>query len=347
MRALLLAFTLAPRALAADLLPQAAAQIEKLEALVPLYAERSGWVGAKDAAAYCVSSPVTLTMLPNMEREVLFACYAFLHADPDRCREMPGAYLAKNLESCPATLELLTLFIDVTAPSSATIRSCAKTFGLGNPRLNPEDRPKACAALARPGNNSERCTAFKAAVPTAFRGENFKACVDTLDQVTAGLGCDTLDAQNIEVACCRAFAASRKMRAGDSSDCKSDYLCRALGGDATACDAGRDALVAAACVPTRAVRGRAPASPVLMREIDATLSWAAYAPALDPAGRAALGRLHETMLGRRELAPTAAITDLAALRTSAAEEILEQAGPSKAAEELRVRLVAARGRLVR
>ena len=346
MRSLLLVLALVPSSSAADLLTDAATHIDKLEALAPLASERSGWVGAKDAAAYCASNPATLALLPNMEREVLYACYAFQQADPDFCRTMPAAYLARSLENCPATLELLALFIDLTAPSSSTIRSCAKTFGLGNPRLIPEDRAKACEALARPGTNPERCAAFQAAVPTAFRGSNFKACTDTLDQVTAGFGCDSLDSQSVEVAGCRAFAAFRKARAGDSKDCRSNYLCRALGGDAAACDAGRDELIAAACSPAPAVRGRAPASPVLMREIAAALSWAARMPVLDTAGRDALRRLHESMLGRRELETAMAVADLAALRAGAAEEILSRAGPSKAADALRVRLVSARARLI-
>jgi hypothetical protein len=359
----------APAASAADgggLLTEAARQLGALEALADLAASSSsvgsaGRVASDESAAYCAASPATIAFLPIRDRELLYGCFAFVERNPARCLAIPAAFITRTSENCSTVLENMALFVDLVAPGPASLRTCEAGFGIANPPLSPEERVKACAALSRPGDEEARCAAFREQVPRPFVGVEFKDCVNTLRYIMTGRGCDGFHKGSIQRLFCPSFAKFTRARAGgDAGPCGADYLCRALGGEAKACEEERTARVSSVCEGAR--RGAAqwpaaPTSPALRREISAAVSWAVYLPLLDQAGRDALFRLHRMMLGEIRLNPDEALADLTRLRAGSVDELLYRAEQLSAAapdgpemrrvRELRGRADKARGRIAR
>jgi hypothetical protein len=333
---LVLALRPAPNAFAGDggPLAQAAEEVRALEALSELAvssaAGPAGWVSPDEAAAYCAASPMTVAGLPSRDRDLLYACRAFAGRDPERCRAMPGAFQSRGSKSdCLGSLEHMSLFVDLLAPGSASRRACETGFGIANPKLEPDERVKACAALSVPGDETARCLAFRDAVPRVFDGAHLKDCTDHVAYLLTGRGCEGFHPASDQKVLCSAFAAFR------GGACGSDFLCRALRGDAAACEDELALRVSSACArlaPAGARReAAAEASPVLRRQVEATVAWAARLPLLDPAGSEALARLHATMLGRRPLSPEAAVADMLALRGASLDEVLYRAEQLSAA----------------
>ena len=347
------------------LIAEASRQVDGIERLAqlassPQAAPAAGWVSREEAAAYCAESPATEVFLLETDRQLLNACYAYVRRDPGPCFAMPAAFVSRNTEACLTSFETMATFITLAEPSPAALRVCEAGFGLVNPRLSREERVKACAALARPGDEAARCAAFREEVPRVFVGLDFQDCTDSMALALDGRGCGGFDPGAFQHALCRVFAAFRKARAGgDSGPCVSDYLCRTLRGDAGACSEGRSMVISSACAAAAqayAGRGRiTPASPALHLEIAETVAWAAHLQILDQGGRHALARLNEMMLGQRELEPSAAITGLLNLRAGTIDDLLYRAGQltaakpeatqKRAVEELGRRLERARGRV--
>ncbi len=332
------------------LVAQASEQVLRLEALATLAASsstlgRPGRVGPQEAAAYCLRSPMTIALLPPIDRDLLYACLAFAQRDPERCRAIPGGFLEGNsVGNCVVSLESMSLLVELTAPSPASLRACAAGYGISSPKLAPEDRRIACAALGGAGDEDSRCRAFRSLVPSAFIGARIEDCADYVSYLIKGSGCQTFSTESVQRLLCPAFASFRR------AQCGSDYLCRAMSGDAKACDDERAVLVSSACAPIARdgaqVGPTTAASPVLRREMEDAVSWAALLPLLDHTGREALLRLHGMLLGEKPLDPGAALADMAALRASAFDEFLyraEHLGASeKSVRELRRRADKAR-----
>jgi hypothetical protein len=322
---------LSPRSYGAEaesLVAQASEQVRRLEALADLAASPdlggAGRVRADQAAAYCAGSPMTIAGLPIRDRDLLYACQAFVHGDPGRCLAMPGAFASRSSKrDCLGSLEHLSLFVGLEAPGDASRRSCESGFGIANPKLEPAERARACAALSSAGDETARCLAFRDAVPRVFEGASLKDCADHVAYLLSGRGCDGFHPASDQKILCSAFADFRK------GDCGSDYLCRALKGDASACDSELALRVSSACASSAPIGGeageRGHGRGVLLREIEATISWAALLPLLDQGASDALSRLHLTMLGRRTLDPEAAVADMRTLRLSVLDEVLSRA----------------------
>ncbi|MFI5345573.1 MAG: cytochrome-c peroxidase [Elusimicrobiota bacterium] len=334
-----------PEADTDGLMAQASEQVRRLEALAKLASApadlgRPGVVGAKDAAEYCARSPMTVALLPPIERDLLSACQAFASRDPGRCREIPGAFLEGNSTgNCVASLEGMSLLVELAAPGPESLRACAAGYGLASPKLAAEDRGKACAALGSGGDARSRCLAFQAAAPYAFVGIRVEDCAGYLSYLMKGTGCDTFPKESVQSLLCPAFASFRRSR------CGSDYLCRALAGDARACDDERAALVASSCRRPARSPGSGAVSNALRRELEDAAGWATSLPLLDQSGRDSLLRLHGMLGGERPLEPKAALADAARLRDSALGEYLYRAenlgAPPERVRELRRRALAA------
>jgi cytochrome c peroxidase len=330
-----------PRTDTDGLVAQASEQVRRLEALAKLAASpadlgRAGVVAAKDAADYCARSPMTVALLPPVERDLLSSCQAFVSRDPGRCRAIPGAFLEGNSTgNCVASLEGMSLLVELSAPGPESLRACAAGYGLTSPKLASEDRGKACAALGSGGDARSRCLAFQAAAPYAFIGVRVEDCAGYLSYLMKGAGCDTFPKESVQRLLCPAFARFRR------SDCGADYLCRALAGDAGACDAERSVLVASSCKSTVRNAGSGAVSNALRRELEDAVGWATGLPLLDQAGRESLLHLHGMLNGEQALEPKTALADAARLRGSALDEYLYRAenlgAPREQVSELRRR----------
>ncbi|MDE2142427.1 MAG: hypothetical protein KGJ84_08465, partial [Elusimicrobia bacterium] len=288
------------------LLAQASEQARRLEALAKLASAPAGWgrpgvVGAKDAADYCARSPMTVALLPPVERDLLYSCSAFSSRDPGLCRAIPGAFLEGNSTgNCVTSLEGMSLLVELATPGPESLRACTAGYGLASPKLAVEDRGKACAALGSGGDARSRCLAFQAAAPYVFVGVRVEDCADYLSYLMTGAGCDTFAKNSVQRLLCPAFESYRRSR------CGSDYLCRALAGDARACDAERAALVAASCRRPARNSGSGAPSNALRRELEDAIGWATSLPLLDQEGRDSLRRLHGMLDGEQPFEPKAA-----------------------------------------
>lgn len=344
---------------APELLAQAERQVRRLEALAELSSSGAlgpaGWAGPGEAAAYCAASPMTLAAYrPARDRELVYACRAYAGRQPELCRERPGAYDRESVSTCVTALEHMALFMDLVAPGPQSQGSCEACFGIANPRLPPEDRVKSCAALAGPGDERARCQAWMEAVPSVARSARMEDCIAYLSMLTQGRGCADFHPMSTQNVMCPAFETFKSAHAaGRAQDCGEDFLCRALMGEARACDDRLAVLVSSACAALKTEKtpphGAAPVAAGLRREIDDTVSFAANLTVLDQPGREALLRLNDMMLGRRETAPAQAAADMAALRAGNIDELLYRAGQDKAAapevRKLRDRAEKARKRL--
>jgi cytochrome c peroxidase len=314
-----------PETASGELTAEAGRQLARLERLAELAvspAGASGRVSRREARAYCLESPMTLVSLPERDRELLYACESFARADPAPCQGMPGAYITRSIENCVTSFEFMAGFAAVQDPGPAARRVCESGYGLNNPRLTPEERVKACAAISRRGDETVRCAAYQELVPRAFAGLVFRDCVNQMALLIDQSGCDDFHPGANQRVLCAAF---KRYRAGS---CGSDFLCRVLQGQAESCGQARRAAVAAACaaLPAPAGGAQAPVSAALKREISETISWAAHLPILSIEERAALSRLHESMLGNSAIEPRAAVADMRLLRAGAIDDLRRRAG---------------------
>jgi hypothetical protein len=323
-----------------SLLAEAQKQLAPLEELAGLAGSDAAsaptaWMPADAAAAYCAASPMTVASLPPRDRELIYACSAYVNRDPGVCQKMPAAYISRSPENCTTSLENMALFIAVATPSPETLRICERGFAINNPKLPPQDRGKACAALAGPGDEDARCRALRRDVPRAFVGAAHVDCMDDINLVMTGKGCEGFHPGANQHVVCSAFAKFRKARRGDPAACRSDFLCSALRGDAGSCERERARRVASACsrIKTAAPPGAAAVPRALRDRIVDMIAWGAHLPILDQDGLDALSRLHEMMLGNLAVEPKKALHDLLRLRTSGIDDVLYRAEQLSAADE--------------
>jgi hypothetical protein len=287
------------------------------------------WVPAERSRAYCAKNPWPLDAVKSPGR-IWYMCEAIAAGDPAVCYEMgPNSRVSIFFKhsDCVRGFWNLRLARAVIAQSPDLEPICRnhEDFRL---EFSEKDRSVVCGAL-RGGTPKSLCELLRDKYPDQFRHPDLKDCV-TDNEIFWGTNehCDAFGDTGyefMEEQICVASSRYRKaFAARDPGLCKDSAICRALMGDAKACDAPLAALRADACKPATSSHQSGARAGVLAAEIDAALSATLRRP-MAPSEKAAAKRLHAVMTGDQPVEPQSVAADVVTLRLGVVGDLVSRA----------------------
>jgi hypothetical protein len=275
----------------------------------------------RGAYAYCMGSPATLARLAG-KSVPYYLCRAVAADDVRACDEMlPSSRIPVALKQsdCAVAWAHAHLGKSVIMDTPEVEGFCRTSVDLG-PEFPADLRPMLCRYVRKDlravCENLQRDR-------TMFR--DVQQCVDNYELYWGSKSEKACGPprDNWENNLCLANVRYRKVLAKkDASLCGDSLLCRALTGNAAACEAFLDGLKDEDCRGQGALPAAGRDAPPLLAEVGRAL--AGTARPLTSSEQAAADRLDAMMLGREPLDERRAVADVLLLRRGALDDLLDQ-----------------------
>jgi len=289
------------------------------------------WVATERSREYCAKNPWPLDAVMSPAR-IYYMCKAVAADDPAVCYEMgPNSRVSIFFKHSDCVRGFWNLRLSRALISkSEDLESICREHVDFKLEFTESDRHVICGSL-RHGSPKSLCELLQRDYPDQFRHPDLKDCV-TDNNAFWGVNddCGAFGATGyefMEEQLCIASSRYRKARAAsDPRLCKNSSLCRALMGDAKACDESLTALRADGCKAEGSPKRSSTSSPRAQQfgaEIDAALAATLRRP-MAPAEKEAAKRLHEVMTGLQPADPGPVAADVLTLRMGALGDLVSR-----------------------